>query len=314
MNKDDDHIKNQGPEAGRPVEDDDFLVKAVLVADDEPSSPEPDQTATSLPREDQETAREAEIPANSDGQAPDESTEEEPGPDFPSESLATGDGGASAADETEESAEEAPASEEDDTEGLPGEPETDRDEPGETGFIPASEEEPPLKVFRPALRSMWFLFFGILLGPAIIYFERDPNQGPAKWIVLSLVCLGLIIHRLSLSYALSPRYLTAASWWGLGRDECVTLARISEVRPRQGFVGRLVGCAHLEVTSSAPDEPGLNILGQRNFAHLARELESLAQEARSRGETDAGRQASPAPADSDDAQPLRDFEDDNGPV
>ncbi len=152
------------------------------------------------------------------------------------------------------------------------------------------EEEPPggqapedparPVVFRPALRSMWFLFFGLLLGPAIMFFERDPDGSPTKWLALSLLSLALIIHRLSLRYTLADGRLTARSWWGLARDETVGLAGITEVRPMQGFAGRLVGCGHLEVRSWAPDEPGLVLLGQPDCWRLARRLESLAETAR----------------------------------
>ena len=135
------------------------------------------------------------------------------------------------------------------------------------------------QTFRPALRSMWFLFFGLILGPAVIIFERDPDGGAAKWVVLSLVCLGLILHRLSLKYTLDSRELSAESWWGLGRKQIVTLAQISEVYPAQGVSGRLMGCGHLEIKSRAPDEPGLIILGQPDYLGLARHIEARAHRA-----------------------------------
>jgi len=135
-------------------------------------------------------------------------------------------------------------------------------------------------ILRPAVRSMWFLFFGLLLGPAIMYFGRDPDGHPAKWVALSLVSLGLILHRLGLRYLIRDGQLIARPWWGLGPAEAVTLAAVTEVRPSQGFVGRLVGCSHLDVRSGAPDEPGLIIMGQPDGWHLARRLEDLAAEAR----------------------------------
>ena len=135
------------------------------------------------------------------------------------------------------------------------------------------------QTFRPAVRSMWFLFFGLLLGPAVIWFERDPDGGPAKWVVLSLVCLALILHRLSLKYTLDSRRLTAESWWGIGRPLTVTLAQVAEVYPAQGFSGRLMGCGHLEIRSRAPDEPGLTILGQPDYLGLARRIQTLARQA-----------------------------------
>ena len=136
-----------------------------------------------------------------------------------------------------------------------------------------------LKIFKPAIRSVWFLFFGLALGPAIIIFERDPDGHPAKWVFLTLVCLGLILHRLGLSYVLTRQSLTARSWWGLGAEEKVTLAFIREIRPVQGFVSRLAGSGHLEIFSAAFDESGLSILGRTDYLELAAEIEQLASEA-----------------------------------
>lgn len=142
------------------------------------------------------------------------------------------------------------------------------------------EDGPGPIVLRPAVRSMWFLFFGLLLGPAIMYFERDPDGHPAKWFALSLLSLGLILHRLGLRYIIAEGKIRARSWWGLGSEETVTLASVAEVRPMQGLVGRLVGCFHLDVRSGAADEPGLILMGQPDGWHLARRLEQLAEEAR----------------------------------
>lgn len=136
-----------------------------------------------------------------------------------------------------------------------------------------------VKIFKPAIRSAWFLFFGLALGPAIMIFERDPEGHPAKWIGLSLIFLALILHRLSLKYTLTGQYLQSDSWWGLGRSERVGLASLRRVRPVQSYVGRLVGCGHLEVESDAYDEPGLTVLGQPDYLDLARQIEGLAARA-----------------------------------
>lgn len=150
---------------------------------------------------------------------------------------------------------------------------------GGSGTSPAASPSGPI-VLRPAVRSIWFLFFGLLLGPAIVYFGRDPDGHPAKWIALSLASLGLMLHRLGLRYLVGGGKITARPWWGLGPEEAVDLAAVTEVRPRQGLVGRLVGCSHLDVRSGAPDEPGLVIMGQPDGWALARRLEDLAAGAR----------------------------------
>lgn len=136
-------------------------------------------------------------------------------------------------------------------------------------------------IFRPALRSMWFLFFGFFLGPAIMFFDRDPVGHPAKWVALSLVCLGLIVHRLSLKYILEEGLLKSSSWWGLKPDETLTLACISDVRILNGYVGRMVGCGHIELRSEAPDEADMIMLGQPEAWKVADAIEAAVGKARS---------------------------------
>lgn len=162
-------------------------------------------------------------------------------------------------------------------------------------------------ILRPTVRSMWFLFFGLLLGPVIMYLGRDPDGHPAKWVALSLLSLGLILHRLGLRYVIADGKIRARPWWGLGTEEAVTLAAITEVRPTQGFVGRLVGSSHLDVRSGAFDEPGFIIMGQPDGWHLARKLEQLAAEAR---RSAAARSAAPARPGEDQPVPP---EADRGP-
>ena len=136
-------------------------------------------------------------------------------------------------------------------------------------------DEVIIKTFRPALRSVWIFIFGMILGPAIIIFERDPEGGSGKWILLSLVFFGVCLHRLSTRYTLSSQCLRSEAWWGRGRKEAVTLAYVREVRVVQGFSSRLGFYAHLDVASEAFDEPGMMVLGQPNYLQLVQEIESL---------------------------------------
>jgi hypothetical protein len=95
------------------------------------------------------------------------------------------------------------------------------------------------------------------------------------------LCLGLILHRLGLKYTLTEKKIEARSWWGRGHAETVSLEMLGEVRARTGLLsGRLVGVAHLEVSSLAPDETGLTILGQPGYQALAARLEELGEKAR----------------------------------
>jgi hypothetical protein len=146
-----------------------------------------------------------------------------------------------------------------------------------------------LKTFRPALRSLWFLFFGLALGPAILVGGRTPQGHPLVWLGLSFLCLGLILHRLSLKYTLTDKKIEARSWWGQGPLETGSLDRLGVVRTHTGLAGRLAGVAHLEVSSLAPDEAGLTILGQPDYRALADHLESLGARARAETESADGR-------------------------
>lgn len=153
----------------------------------------------------------------------------------------------------------------------------------------AADGREPVVIFRPAARSAWFLFVGLLLGPAVIFFNRDPDGHPAKWIALSLLALGLILHRLSLKYTLTGSRIKASAWWGLKPEESLTLAYIAEVGVFGGFVGRLVGCGHVEIKSAAVDEAGLVLLGQPEPLTVAAAIEEAAARARKRTEDDEQR-------------------------
>jgi len=159
--------------------------------------------------------------------------------------------------------------------------------------FPAGLSAPPagqgLETFRPALRSLWFLFFGLALGPAILVGGRAPQGHPLVWLGLSFLCLGLILHRLSLKYTLTDKKIEARSWWGRGPLETVSLDRLGGVRTRAGLAGRLAGVAHLEISSLAPDEAGLTILGQPDYRALADRLEALGATARAGTESADGR-------------------------
>ncbi|MDR3038684.1 MAG: hypothetical protein LBV21_05295 [Candidatus Adiutrix sp.] len=152
-----------------------------------------------------------------------------------------------------------------------------------------ADQDKIIEIFRPARRSLWFLFFGLALGPAVIFFERDPQGHPLGWAGLSFLCLGVILHRLSLKYTLSSTKIQARAWWGRGPAETVTLARLGGVRPRRGLAGLVAGVAHLEILSLAPDEAGLNLLGQPGHRDLARRIEALAAAARAEEAADGRR-------------------------
>lgn len=170
-----------------------------------------------------------------------------------------------------------------------------------------ADQQPPLMILRPALRSMWFMAAGFLLGPAIVYFGRDPQGHPLKWAGLSLLFVALTLHRLSLKYIFSKSTLTARSWWGLGREEAVAISDIIDVRVMEGFTGRLAGCGHLEVRSRRPEDPSIIIMGQPEPAKIAAQIESLAAKAHggdaaARADNDLSPAAKAGPPEADRGQ------------
>jgi hypothetical protein len=146
--------------------------------------------------------------------------------------------------------------------------------------IPSPEGEPlngPTHLFRPSLLGSWFLFLGALLGPAIIVLNRDPQDRTGLWLGLTGLMVGLIIHRLGLSYHFDGLKLQVHSWWGLGRTENLALVDLAQASVHYSFSLRLVGLGHLYLTSRQPWESGITLLAQRRPEDLAASLNALAK-------------------------------------
>jgi hypothetical protein len=131
----------------------------------------------------------------------------------------------------------------------------------------------------PALPGSWFLILGTLLGPAIIYFEKDPAGHTGLWLLLTVIMAGLFVHRLSLKYVLDGEKIQTSSWWGLGRPETIKLAHLSKISVQSSFSAGLFGCGHIFLASRHPDEPSLILLAQKRPGELARHLTDLARTA-----------------------------------
>ncbi|MDR0548009.1 MAG: hypothetical protein LBI10_01130 [Deltaproteobacteria bacterium] len=140
---------------------------------------------------------------------------------------------------------------------------------------------PPAQ-FGPAVLGGWYLFVGALIGPAIVYFERDPHGRLWPWILLTIVSLGLILHRFSLTYRYDGEKLSVDSFWGLGRRESMFLADLSRVETRYSLSSNLFSLGHLYLTSDLPDDPGLAIIAQKRPEELAETLMALADIARAK--------------------------------
>jgi hypothetical protein len=93
------------------------------------------------------------------------------------------------------------------------------------------------------------------------------------------IFLALAAHRLSLVYELTDESLTQLSWWGLGRPEKVAMAELARTEVLRSLSAGAVGCGHVHVSSSLPNERGLTILAQPNPGELANLIEELGRKA-----------------------------------
>ena len=126
------------------------------------------------------------------------------------------------------------------------------------------------------------------MGPAIALGGRDQSGRLWPWLLMSLIFLGLLLHRLSLVYELTADSLSAESWWGLGRTETIALADISDAGVFKGLAMNVAGCGHVHVRSRRPEGGGLILLAQRRPEELADELGELARLARERQRAEGG--------------------------
>jgi hypothetical protein len=100
------------------------------------------------------------------------------------------------------------------------------------------------------------------------------------WILLSGVMVGLIAHRLSITYYFDPQGIVVHSWWGLGRPESIALKDLTRVDVHYSFSLRVVGQGHIFLASDHPDDPGIILLAQKKPEAMAARLLALAEAAR----------------------------------
>jgi uncharacterized membrane protein YdbT with pleckstrin-like domain len=132
---------------------------------------------------------------------------------------------------------------------------------------------------RPSLAGGWFLYLGLIMGPAIIIFERDPQGRPALWIVMTAFFLVMILHRLSVAYYLDDKSLTQRSWWGLLGPVVIEYRDITGVDIKYSFASRISGTGHLFIATHG-DSSYMTILSQKDPEKLKIALERLARAAR----------------------------------
>ncbi|MDR1035497.1 MAG: PH domain-containing protein [Deltaproteobacteria bacterium] len=137
------------------------------------------------------------------------------------------------------------------------------------------------RVFRPSLAGSWFLFAGLLMGPAIILFDRDPQGRKLLWIVMTVFFLGLILHRAGLSYVMDRRALVIRRWWGLLGETVIPYGEISQAEVKRSLAAAVAGRGHVLVATGGGAWEA--ILSQKDPEALAEELERLRGDASVRG-------------------------------
>ncbi|MDR1041025.1 MAG: hypothetical protein LBR80_12860 [Deltaproteobacteria bacterium] len=166
----------------------------------------------------------------------------------------------------------------------------------------------PAKAFHPSLLGSWFLFVGLLMGPAIILFDRDPQGRTLLWTVMTVFFLGLILHRLGISYRLDEKALVISRWWGILGETVIPYGEISMVETKRSLASSVAGRGHVLVATGGGAWEA--ILSQKDPEGLQLELERLRGEAPLPG-LDAAR----ADIDVDSSDVLADDDghtDDNG--
>ncbi|MEW5721770.1 MAG: PH domain-containing protein [Thermodesulfobacteriota bacterium] len=151
-----------------------------------------------------------------------------------------------------------------------------RPAPDTDGLAPG---EKVLATFRPAWRSFWVFFFGLLLCGLGPFLRENSPLRPTTGLILAAVFLIIILRRWSNVYTLTDRRLLVRGGL-IARDTTgIYLADLAGVDTHQGFSTRLVGTGHLYVRSRIPDQESILIYGQPDHPALKERLERLAAEA-----------------------------------
>ncbi|MEW6266777.1 MAG: PH domain-containing protein [Thermodesulfobacteriota bacterium] len=141
-------------------------------------------------------------------------------------------------------------------------------------------DEEVLVRFRPAWRSFWVFFLGLILCWVGPWMRENPPLSPQTGLLFGAIFALLILRRWSESYTLTNRRLLVRG--GLfGRETAaINLADIADVEAYQGISLRLVKAGHVLIRSSRRHEGAVMIYGQPDPYGLKKTLEKMAVENR----------------------------------
>ena len=136
---------------------------------------------------------------------------------------------------------------------------------------------------RPAWRSFWVFFLGILLVGAGPFLKEDPPLSPATGLIFAAIFALIILRRWSDVYILTNRRVIVRGGLIERGASDIKLNQVSSVETFQGFNLRLVKAGHVLVRSSDPNQENIMMYGQADPEAIRARIESLA--ARVRGES-----------------------------
>jgi hypothetical protein len=129
------------------------------------------------------------------------------------------------------------------------------------------------------------------MGPSIILFERDPAGRNVLWILMTVFFALMLAHRLTASYELDGKKLTAKSLFNVFfPPPSIPYEDIDDVETRRTFATGVVGCGHV-FAISADRMTRITLLAQRDPERIKELLERLAAGAR-RGKPGAAEKGS----------------------
>jgi hypothetical protein len=118
---------------------------------------------------------------------------------------------------------------------------------------------------RPSIIGSWFLFCGLFMAFAIIFYERDPQGRLGIWYIMGGFFSYLIFYRLFQSYVFDDVSIHVYSFFG--ETGSVRYRDISDIEIRETFPSRISGTPHLLIFSKGQV---LTLLSQKD-AELLRE-------------------------------------------
>jgi uncharacterized membrane protein YdbT with pleckstrin-like domain len=132
---------------------------------------------------------------------------------------------------------------------------------------------------RPAVKSFWVFFFGILLLTIGPLYKADAPIRPLTGAIFALIFLVIILRRWSEVYTITNQRIMVRGGLVMRETYTMNLADVKEVRGNQGINLRLVGAGHIMISSARPDQGPFIMYGQDKPDEMKRTIDRLAEKA-----------------------------------